>query len=315
MKYPIRLLCCLLALGAGLISLFAIAQEKKEAKPPAPPAKSANLKPGVFPAGSGTYLSGELVVIDPVNRRGGLRLDGNPNERYHDGPLHYFALLPYGMVWFNGAPAELRDISLGTHVHGYFHAPPAGEEQTIPPLPKEQAKFAIEQNHAVSLEDDFSFYQRQGQSWKVVAVDLEKGKLQVESTGKAATDGITGKYTFDIDAVTRVWKGRTLVDLKEIAPEQVVQFNLAWSQGWRDKEFAVSDLWLDAGEPDVRHGAAAAAPRPLPEAAVAPRLDRQRRAQRFRRRRRHAHAVRRNGCLALRGTEGHPGQGLWGGDC
>jgi hypothetical protein len=247
-KCPIRFLCCLIVLGAGVLSYFAIAQEKKEppTNPAAPVVKGANLKPGVFPTDTGTYLSGELVVIDPVNRRGGLRLDGNPNERYHDGPLHYFALLPYGMVWFNGAPAELRDIPLGTHVHGYFHAPPVGEEQTIPPLPKEQTRFEIAQNHAVLLEDDFSFYQRQGQSWKIVSVDLEKGKLHVESTGKAARDGITGKYTFDIDAVTRVWKGRSRVDLKEIAAGQEVRFNLAWSQGWRDKEFSVGELWLDA---------------------------------------------------------------------
>jgi hypothetical protein len=248
-RYPIRSLCCLLTLGACAISYFAIAQEKK-GKPASPSAlapKGSDLKPGKFPlADTGTYLSGELVIIDPVNRRGGLRLDGNPKERYHDGPLHYFAMLPYGMVWFNGSPAELRDIPLGTHVHGTFHSPPVGEEQTIPPLPKDQARFAIEQNHAVLLEDDFSFYQRRGQLWKVVAIDLEKGKLHVESTGKAARDGINGKYTFDIDPVTRVWKDRRLVDLKEIVPEQVVQFNLAWSQGWRDKEFSVADIWLDA---------------------------------------------------------------------
>ena len=203
-------------------------------------------KPGQFPPpNTGTYLAGELAIIDPVNRRGGLRLDGNGGERYHAGPLHYFAMLPYGEISFNGAPAELRDIPIGTHVHGYFYVPPVGEEATIPPLPKDMEPFQLKHNHAVSLEDDFSFYRRRGQSWKVVSLDANKGKINVAPAGQMAKDGINTPYTFDIDDVTKVWKGRTLVDLADIAPEQVVQFNLGWSPGWRDKEFKVSEIWLD----------------------------------------------------------------------
>ena len=205
------------------------------------------LKPAEFPPrDSGTYLAGELVIVDPVNRRGGLRLDGDGSGgRYFDGPLHYFAMLPYGMLWYNGAPAELRDIPLGTHVHGYFFVPPAGEEQTIPPLPKAQERFEIKHNHALSLEDDFSFYQRRGQAWKVVSIDAARGKINVAPTGETAKDGINGPYTFDIDHVARVWKERKLVDLTAVVPDQVVQFNLVWSQGWQDKEFGISDIWLD----------------------------------------------------------------------
>lgn len=204
-------------------------------------------QPGQFPpSGTGTYLAGELVMIDAANRRGGLRLDGNePHDRYQHGPLHYFAMLPYGMVSFNGAPAELKDIPIGTHVHGYFYVPPAGEEATIPPLPKDMARYEIKQNHAVSLEDDFSFYQRRGQSWKVVSIDAGKGKINVAPVGQMAKDGINTPYTFDIDDVTKVWKARTLVGLADIAPDQTVQFNLGWSPGWRDKEFTVSEIWLD----------------------------------------------------------------------
>ena len=204
-------------------------------------------KAGEFPPpNTGTYLAGELVIIDPVNRRGGLRLDGNePHDRYHSGPLHYFAMLPYGMLSFNGAPAELRDIPLGTHVHGYFYVPPVGEEATIPPLPKDMERYEIKQNHAVSLEDDFSFYQRRGQSWKVVSIDSKKGKIDVAPAGQMAQDGINTPSTFDIDDLTKVWKGHTLVELTDIAPDQIVQFNLGWSPGWRDREFTVSELWLD----------------------------------------------------------------------
>lgn len=186
------------------------------------------------PENAGTYLSGELVVIDPVNRRGGLRPDGDATR------LHYFAMLPYGLASYCGAPAELRDLPIGTHVHGYFHLPPAGEEQVIP-----AGRSVIPQNHALSLEDDFSFYQRRGQVWKVASIDPAKGKIRLEPSGQMAKDGINTPYIFDIDTVTRVWKDRRLVDLPEINPGTTVQFELSWSQGFRDREFTISEIWLD----------------------------------------------------------------------
>jgi hypothetical protein len=185
------------------------------------------------PADKGTYLSGELVIVDAVNRRGALRLDG-------DGPLHYFAMLPYGMIGYHGAPAELRDVPLGTHLHGYFHLPPVGDESTIPPLHR-----ANPHNHAITLEDDFSYYQRRGQAWKIASIDLKKGKLHVVPTGKLVKDGINGKYTFDIDSIARIWKERRLSDLETIAADQTVQLNLTWAPGAVNKEFSVADLWLD----------------------------------------------------------------------
>jgi len=207
---------------------------------------------GAFPPpNSGTYLAGELVVVDPINRRGALRLDGDgpgDNSRYFSGPMHYFAMLPYGMIWYNGAPAALRDIPLGTHVHGYFYVPPKGEEETIPTdalLSAKQGKFDIPHNHALSLEDDFSFYQRRGQAWKVESVDLDRGTIDVAPTGKLTEDGIREPYTFDIDHVARIWKQRGLVDLQDVQPGTVVQFNLTWTPGWKDREFAVADIWLD----------------------------------------------------------------------
>lgn len=197
-------------------------------------------RPGQFVSpNTGTYLAGELILIDPVNRRGGLRPDGDSSR------LHYFAMLPYGMLTYHGAPAELRDLPIGTHLHGYFHPPPLGEEQTIP-----AQRSVIPQNHALTLEDDFSFYQRRGQTWKVVSLDVEKGKIRLEPSGQMAKDGINTPYIFDIDIVTQVWKNKQPVDLADIAPAATVQFNLSWSQGFRDKEFTVSEIWLD--EPSVK---------------------------------------------------------------
>lgn len=223
-----------------------------------------------FPAQPGKHIAGELVYLDAVNRRGGIRLDGDQG-RYFTGPPHWFALLPYACVWHNGARAELRDIPLGTHVHGYFVAPPPGEEATIPPMPDEKKQFAISENHAMLLEDDFSFYQRRGQIWKVASIDPAKEKINLEpivspslpkaeldesgrrpvltpgagEPGQLVKDGINKPYTFDIDARSEVWSGRQLVDVEAIQPGMTVQFNLAWCQGWGQDEFRVGRIWID----------------------------------------------------------------------
>ena len=63
-------------------------------------------QPGQFPPPeTGTYLAGELVIVDPINRRGGLRLEGNGDQnRYARGPIHYFAMvLPPSSATFPSA--------------------------------------------------------------------------------------------------------------------------------------------------------------------------------------------------------------------
>lgn len=212
------------ALALGIVALPANAQE----------ASLVFAKPGAFPsADAGKRLSGELVAVDAVNRRGALRLDG-------DGPMHYFAMLPFGTIGYHGAPAELRDVPLGTRLHGIFHLPPAGEEATIPP-----ALRSIPHNHAIALEDDFTDFQRRALAWKVEAVDLKKGKLHVVEVGKRAKEGGEGKATFDLDPIARIWKDRRLSDKEAIAAGQIVQVNLTWAPGAVNKEFAVTDVWLD----------------------------------------------------------------------
>jgi len=56
-------------------------------------------------ANKARYISGELVYIDAVNRRGGIRLAADQG-RYFTGPPQWFALLPYASVWHHGARAE-----------------------------------------------------------------------------------------------------------------------------------------------------------------------------------------------------------------
>ncbi len=203
-------------------------------------------RPGAFPpAGAGVPFEGDLVMMDPMNRRGGLRKgDGASDPR-----RRYFAMLPYGMVWYHGAPADLRDIPLGTHLHARLLLPLKGEEETIPPPTEEQLKRDADagHNHALLLEDDVSFYARQDRSWKVTGFEQGGGpaprlKLSVEPVGPEIEGGLNKPALFDIDDSTRVWQERQLVNKEQIKPGIEVQVNLTWGPF---ESLATTDVWLD----------------------------------------------------------------------
>jgi hypothetical protein len=197
-------------------------------------------QPGIFPpAKAGIHLDGDLVFSDPINRRGALRNGGNT-------PRHYFAMLPYGMVWYHGSPADIRDLPPGTHMHGRFLLPLEGEEEAIP-LPEKQRNSSSKYNHAILLEDDVSFYSRQGRSWKIIGFEQGGGpaprlKLSVEPVGPVIEGGINKPALFDIDESTRIWKNRQLVTREQIAPGQTIQVNLTWGPF---DSLATTDVWLD----------------------------------------------------------------------
>jgi hypothetical protein len=137
-------------------------------------------------------------------------------------------------------------VPLGTHLHCCFFVPPVGEEGTIPQLPTDVRKFEIAHNHALRLEDDFSFYGRHSRTWKVKKLNLELGKLSVTPVGDAKTGAIDEPRTFDFTPAARIWQGRSLVDRQAVKPGTVVQFNLSWAPGTANGEFSVVELWLDA---------------------------------------------------------------------
>src|SRR5688572_2197705 len=104
-------------------------------------------KPGEFPAaGTGKPISGELIGLDHVNRTATLRPDRNDSQRTDDYDIAMpFALLPYGKVLYHGSYAELRDVPIGTHLHGIFFVQDAPGKNQKPVF-----------NRALQLEDDFS---------------------------------------------------------------------------------------------------------------------------------------------------------------
>jgi hypothetical protein len=183
--------------------------------------------PGVFPPeGSARYIAGELIAIDHVNRTGVLRPDRTDAQLRGDWDRpHEFTLLPYGSLRYHGAPAELKDIPLGTHLHGHFFleslpAKPVKGKPTTPMRGGAGGSFHL----CLSLEDDFSYCQRLKRNWKVDAIDLEKNLLIVTGITEGKADA---KATaFQVAATTRVWKGKGIATLADLAPGQSVLLNL-----------------------------------------------------------------------------------------
>ena len=78
---------------------------------------------GKFPPLEKAYAyRGELVFVDHANRRGSIRVQG-AGTYFRNAP-HPIAMLPYGTVRYHGAPADLRDIPLGTVLHIRAFLPP-----------------------------------------------------------------------------------------------------------------------------------------------------------------------------------------------
>ena len=173
---------------------------------------------GVFPPieKAHTY-QGELAFIDHANRRGSLRVQG-PGIFRSTEP-NPFALLPYGMVRYHAAPADLRDLPLGTFLHVTAFLPPDPKLSSVPVLPVDNRNrdanhrrgvgvFPAE-NHVMLAEDEPSHCRRIGKMWKLRQVDLRQGSGMIVATLEPkAGDPKAPAQKFTIDAATRVWRGR-----------------------------------------------------------------------------------------------------------
>jgi hypothetical protein len=213
---------------------------------------------------------GELVFVDHVNRRGSLRVLGVGVFRRNDP--HPFAMLPYGMVVYHGAPADLRDIPLGTILHASAFLPPDPKLSSVPVLPVNSKDtdanhyrgigvFPAE-NHVLLLEDEPSYCLRTGSSWKLKEVDLQKSPGMILATlePKQGGDANATEQKLTFDNATRIWRGRERLSVADLIDEgiwpangkksldgQVVQLGLTWKP-CPDGIFLrlhISDIWLD----------------------------------------------------------------------
>jgi hypothetical protein len=202
------------------------------AGPDDPPAWT-QAKPGEFPAaGAAREISGELIGLDHVNRTGTLRPDRNDSQRTDDYDVALpFTLLPYARTMVHGSYAELRDVPIGTHLHGLFFVQDAPGKNQKPVF-----------NRVLQLEDDFSRFTRLKRAWRIDAVEVDKGKLTVMGVGE---DGAAdAKPTIlQIGPATRVWKGRGVGTLKDLAPGLKILANLTVCT--LKGPGRCVDLWLD----------------------------------------------------------------------
>ena len=212
---------------------------------------------------------GELVFVDHVNRRGSLRVLGVGVFRRNDP--HPFAMLPYGMVRYHGAAADLRDIPLGTILHVTAYLPPDPKFSAVPVLPVDSKDrdanhyrgigvFPAE-NHVLLLEDEPSYCLRTGKTWKLKEVEYQKNQILVTaSLEPKQADEKNSEEKLTLDNATRFWRGRECLELADLIAEgswpndgkksldgQSVRLGLTWKPT-PDGIFLrlhISDVWLD----------------------------------------------------------------------
>ena len=257
-QYPIRFMA--LCLGLFLFTITAIAQEK-----PFRP------ETGKFPPlEKALSYRGELVFVDHANRRGSIRVQAS-GMFFRNDP-HPFAMLPYGIVRYHGAPADLRDIPLGTVLHVEAFLPPDPKISSVPVLPinnrtvdgnhNRGAGIAPAENHVLLLEDEPSHCQRKGMVWKLKEMDINnrRGMIIATCEPKQGGDGKAAEEKMTFDAATRIWRGRERLSIDDLIAEKIWPAEGKKSLGgqpvllgvtWKPTpdgvftQFHISDIWLD----------------------------------------------------------------------
>lgn len=212
---------------------------------------------------------GELVFVDHANRRGSIRVQG-AGTYFRNAP-HPFAMLPYGIVRYHGAPADLRDIPLGTVLHVRAFLPPDPKVSAVPVLPVDNRKknsgysgagIYPAENHVLLLEDEPSHCQREGEVWKLKEVDVRdnQGMIVASREPKAGGDGKASEETMTFDAATRIWRGRERLGIEDLIADgiwpasgkksldgQAVLLGVTWkpTPDGVFTRFHISDIWLD----------------------------------------------------------------------
>jgi len=260
--------CWVLAIYLGLILLANTVKAQGEDEPFRPEA-------GKFPPLEKAHsYRGELVFVDHANRRGSIRVEGT-GKFYRNDP-HPFAMLPYGIVRYHGAPADLRDVPLGTVMHVQAFLPPEPKISSVPVLPvnnkdKDAGHYRgtgifPAENHVQLLEDEPSFCLREGMVWKLKEVELQNnaGKILASREPKAGGDGSFKEEGLTFDAATRIWRGRERIRVADLVAEeawpasgkkqlggQAVLLGITWKPAPGDglsgafTQFHISDIWLD----------------------------------------------------------------------
>ncbi|MFT5469609.1 MAG: hypothetical protein ACI8UO_004731 [Verrucomicrobiales bacterium] len=194
------------------------------------------------PEGSAHYITGELLKVDHFERQLVIRVDRNDSQQrgVWDLPLP-LDMLPYGSIYYNGAPAALCDIPLGTHLHTLCYVKDEKDER--PPLAvfHDRVSPEVDFRRCIRVEDDFSYRAKRQEIWKIDHVDLDTKKLtaMLLHEGKAVGE----PKVFDLLNSTSVYKENGFGTLESLAKDQLVQFNLTWVGLYGPGR--VREIWLD----------------------------------------------------------------------
>lgn len=261
----------LAVLACSFVILASAVAEQPTTKKKEPGTEVFRPEPGKFPPLEKAHsYRGELVFVDHSNRRGSIRVAGSGMFRRNDP--HPFAMLPYGIVRYQGAPADLRDIPLGTVLHVRAFLPPDPKTSAVPVLPVNNkdkdanhnrgAGIFPAENHVLLLEDEISRCQREGLTWRLKEVEVKnrEGMLIASCEAKHRPNNKAEDETFTFDAATRVWRGRECLLVqhlingeawpaqgKKSLHGQAVMLGITWrpTPGGVFTRFHISDIWLD----------------------------------------------------------------------
>jgi hypothetical protein len=227
-------------------------------------------EPGKFPPLENAHsYRGELVFVDHANRRGSIRVQGEGT--YFRNAPHPFAMLPYGIVRYHGAPADLRDIPLGTVMHVRAFLPPDPKISGVPVLPVDSKNktagysgkgITPAENHVLLFEDEPSHCQREGLVWKLKEAEIKNdaGIIIATREPKKGGDSKATEEKMTFDAATRVWRGREFLGIEDLITEgvwpaegkkalngQSVLLGITWkpTPDGIFTRFHISDIWLD----------------------------------------------------------------------
>lgn len=242
-SYCSRLFCLLLLCFAGTGSALA-QQEYRTDDSTDEKLPWYQLQEGKFPpADAAHYFDGELIGIDHINRKARLRVSrtDRQNRSHWDLPVR-FDMLPYGSIYYQGAPASFAEIPFGTHLHGWYF-----ERSPDSPEPKSEfynrKSYEIDFTRCLKLEDDFTYNKRLHQAWKVVSVDRDKLKLVCQKIDTKGENPPGENIEFDLMQSTMVWQEDRITDLSAIKEGQIAQLNLTWVTLYGPGR--VTNIWVD----------------------------------------------------------------------
>jgi hypothetical protein len=272
--FVLRTLCFALKYALAFACALGVQTNAAENKPNT---KSQERVTGIFRPEAGKFPAlekahsyrGELVFVDHANRRGSIRVQSTGVFRF--GDPRPFAMLPYGIMHYHGAPADLRDIPLGTLLHVRAFLPPDPKTSSVPVLPvhnkESSAGFralgtAPAENHVLLLEDEPSHCLREGLVWRLKELEItnREGTIIACREPKQSAESKADGETLSFDAATRVWRGRESLRVEHLIAEgawpsrgkkslvgQTVLLGITWkpTPGGVFMRFHISDIWLD----------------------------------------------------------------------